>query len=469
MRKENIVSTSVVRDDSNLSTDRIDWVRGHLGEEATRLLEEDSRYFLHQCLSTPCLNAVKKLEGIYIEDFPGRRYMDFHGNNVHHIGYAHPKLVSALKAQLDDLVFSPRRYTNRFAVELAHTMVELTGGALSKCLFAPSGSDAIEIAMRLARGVTGRYKTISFLDSFHGAGFGASGLSGDTLFRDAHLGPFLPGANYVSPPRFYGGVHEHPDPEGCAKSCISEINEVFEREGDVGALVACPLVPSEYVPPQWFWKEVQQICRRFGALLVFDEIPYCLGKTGRMFGFEHYEVTPDILVTGKALGGGVVPVACVSTREEFDMLGKLAIGHYTHEKNPFLAVAALATIQIIKEKGLVEHAASLGALGLQMASQLKDNHRLVAEVRGKGLVMGIELSSDAGPQMPATAEARQVFYTALEKGLSAKTTGGTLALSPPLIIKREELQRAFDILDSSLTDVERESAASLKRESVESK
>ncbi|HTZ52105.1 MAG TPA: aspartate aminotransferase family protein [Spirochaetia bacterium] len=434
--------------DSNLGDDRADWVHDHLGTEEKGLLEEDSRWFFHQCLSTPCLNAVRRVEGIYLEDLSGRRYMDFHGNNVHHLGHAHPRLVAALKAQLDDLVFAPRRYTNRFSVELARTMASLAGGGLDKCLFAPSGSDAVEIALRIVRGATGRHKTISFVDSFHGAGFGASSISGDALFRDSLLGPPLPGAVHVRPPR-----------DGLVDASLSEIREAFEREREIAAVIACPMVPSEYIPPAWFWAEVRQLCSRFGALLVFDEIPWGLGKTGAMFSWQHYGVVPDILVTGKALGGGVVPIACVSAREELDRFGGLAIGHYTHEKNPFAAAAALATIRIIQDEGLVQRAASLGELALQMAGDLTRRHHVVSDARGKGLVLGLDLRPPAESGVQPREAAGRLFYKALRRGLSAKATDGTLALSPPLVITRQELERAFDILDESLAELDAEISA----------
>lgn len=442
------------RDDTNLSEDRTRWVEENLDSETVKWLSEDSRYFLHQSLSTPCLNVVRRLEGIYIEDLSGRRYMDFHGNNVHHIGYSHPRLIASLKKQLDQFTFSPRRYTNLAAIELARKMAEITGGHLNKCLFAPSGSDAVEIALKLARGYTGRYKTISFWDSFHGAGFGASSVGGEGMFRDNRLGPLLAGTSHVPPPYCYRCPYGKFDAQTCNRLCASAIRYVMEQERDVGAVIACPMRPAEYTPPLEFWKEVRQVCSDYGALLIFDEIPYGLGKTGRMFSFEHYDVLPDILVTGKALGGGVVPIACVSARAELDVLGDLAIGHYTHEKNPFAATAALATLKIILEEGLIENAREVGAYGLQMAMELPKRHPLIGDVRGKGLVMGIELVTDQETKNPASGEAEKIFYKALQKGLSLKTTGNILALSPPLIITKGEMERALSIVDSCLKEVE---------------
>lgn len=161
--------------DSNLSPYRKAWADKSHDEITKKLLARDQKYFLRQSLSTPCLSAIRKVEGIWIEDMSGKRYMDFHGNNVHHIGYGHPRLIEALKNQLDDLSFTPRRFTDEPAVALAAKLAELAPGNLSKMLFATGGSDAIDMALKLARKKTGRHKTISFWDSFHGAGFGEIG------------------------------------------------------------------------------------------------------------------------------------------------------------------------------------------------------------------------------------------------------------------------------------------------------
>ena len=160
--------------DTNLSPRRQAWAAAHLDEPARRWCARDAAVFLHQSVSTPCLSAIRRAEGIWIEDLQGRRYMDFHGNNVHHVGYGHPRLIEAIRRQLDELSFAPRRYTCEPAIELAEKLVEMAPGNLSKVLFAPSGSDAIEMALAYARAATGRFKTISFWDSYHGAGFGAA-------------------------------------------------------------------------------------------------------------------------------------------------------------------------------------------------------------------------------------------------------------------------------------------------------
>lgn len=157
----------------NASPRRRAWQKAHLGAAGRRLLKRDAEAFLHQAVSTPCLGAVRKAEGIWLEDVDGRRYMDFHGNNAHHIGYGHPRLKEAIRQQLDALPLAPRRFTCEPAIELAEKLAAIAPGALSRTLFTTGGSDAIEVALRIARAATGRFKTVSFWDSFHGAGFGA--------------------------------------------------------------------------------------------------------------------------------------------------------------------------------------------------------------------------------------------------------------------------------------------------------
>ena len=194
--------------ESNRSARRARWAAANLDGDARAMVDADARAFLHQSVSTPCLSAIRRAEGIWIEDLQGRRTMDFHGNNVHHIGYGHPRLIAAIKAQLDALPFSPRRYTNQVAIELAEKLGgiapgDLSPNGLSKVLFTTGGSDAIEVALKLARAQRtphgGRFKTVSFWDAFHGAGFGASSVGGEQLFHSGAIGPLLAGLVFCPP------------------------------------------------------------------------------------------------------------------------------------------------------------------------------------------------------------------------------------------------------------------------------
>jgi 4-aminobutyrate aminotransferase len=232
-------------------------------------------------------------------------------------------------------------------------------------------------------------------------------------------------------------------------ACARAMTFTLGREGDFAAVVAEPVRAVPYLPPPEFWAEVAGACRSTGTLLVFDEIPTGLSKTGRLFACEHAGVSPDILVLGKALGGGVLPIAAVLARRELDVAGELALGHYTHEKNPVLAAAALAALDVIEEEGLAERAAALGAHALARLDEIARSRRCIGEVRGLGLLIGVELIDAAGAPAPDLAES--VLYAALSRGLSLKTTmGSVLTLSPPLIIDRRDLDRALDILAESI-------------------
>ena len=450
--------------DINSTPRRAAWQHDNLDAPTRALLARDSDAFLHQSVSTPCLNGIAKAEGLWITDTAGRRYMDFHGNNVHHVGYAHPHVVAAIKAQLDALSFAPRRYACERSVELAEALgaqFRRLSGHAGRVLFTTGGSDAVEVAIKLARAATGRFKTLSFWDAFHGAGFGASSVGGESLFRGGRVGPLLPGTEHVAPFGCYRCAYGHPvdatgqpDLERCRLACAGMVRYVLEREGDVAAVVAEPARAVPYVPPPGYWQAVQDACRAHGTLLIFDEIPTGRGKTGRFFAAEHDGARPDIVVLGKALGGGILPIAACVARDDLNVAGPWAYGHYTHEKNPVTAAAALATLEVIERDGLVEQAARVGAHALERLHALKDRHPLIGDVRGRGLLLGLELVSDRVRKTPAGDAAEAVLYRALSRGLSFKTTmGNTLTLTPPLITTREQMDQAIDILDACLADV----------------
>jgi len=448
--------------DSNTSPARATWRARRTHPLENKILAEDERYFLKQSLSTPCLSAVRRAEGLWVEDVTGRRYMDFHGNNVHHIGYGHPRLIAALKKQLDELPFSPRRFTNETAIALARKLVDIAPGNLDKVLLAPGGSEAIEMALKVARAATGRHKTVSFWDSFHGAGFGAAGVGGEDTFRSGPIGPLMPGTEHVAPFACYRCPYGYPDRDGkpdldlCKMTCANFVDYVLGKEGDVAAVVAEPIRSIPYVPPPGYWRRVREACNRRGALLIFDEIPSGLGKTGRMFGCEHDGVVPDILVLGKGLGGGVLPIAAIIVQPDLNVGGEVAFGHYTHEKNPITSRAALTTIEIIEDEGLVENARRVGDHALARLQEIKRRHPIVGDVRGIGLVLGIDLVADPETKEPAADAAERVLYRCLDQGLNFKITmGSVITLTPPLITTVEDIDRAFAILEDAIAGVAR--------------
>ena len=445
--------------DINISARRQAWQKTNIDAESRALLDEDARYFLKQSLSTPCLNIMRTCEGIYIDDFQGRRYMDFHGNNVHQVGFSNPDVIAAIKNQLDELPFCTRRYTNRIAVDLAKKLAQIAPSNLNKSLFCPGGAEAVGMALKLARLATGRHKTISMWDSFHGATLDTISIGGESIFRQG-MGPLLAGTEHVPPPDEYRCVFGCSNRGGCDLVCADYVEYILEKEGDIAAVISEPIRSTPYIPRPEYWQKIRRACDRHGALLIFDEIPHSLGRTGKMFTFENFGVIPDIVVIGKGLGGGVLPLAAIIAREDLDVAAERALGHYTHEKNPVSCAAALAAIDYIEKHKLVDHARQLGRHSLKRLDAMKKNHGLIGDVRGLGLFLGIELVKDRQTRNRADDEAEAVMYAALSKGVSFKLTmGNILTLTPALTINKKEMDTALDIIEESIAEVENQKQA----------
>ncbi len=441
--------------DVNISPRRDQWQKDNIDAKSQALLDEDARYFLKQSLSTPCLNTMHTCDGVYIEDMQGRRYMDFHGNNVHQVGFANPDVIAAIKKQLDELSFCTRRYTNRVAVNLARKLAEIAPGNLNKSLFCPGGAEAVGIAIKLARIATGRHKTISMWDSFHGATLDAISIGGEAIFRQ-DMGPLLPGTEHVPPADEYRCVFGCSDRGGCDLTCANYVEYILKKEGDIAAVISEPIRSTPYIPKPEYWQRIRQACDRHGALLIFDEIPHALGRTGKMFTFENFGVTPDMVVIGKGLGGGIFPLAAIIAHEKLDVAADRALGHYTHEKSPVGCAAALATIEYIERHNLVAHARDLGKYSLDRLHEMMERHPLIGDVRGLGLFLGIELVKNRDTRERAGDEAEAVMYAALSRGLSFKTTmGNILTLTPALTITKKEMDKALNIIEACIAEIEK--------------
>ena len=433
--------------DTNHTHLRQEWKDECLDEATLHWLAEDEKYFLKQSLSTPCLNVMEKCQGASITDLQGRTYLDFHGNNVHQVGFGHPRVIEAITRQMQQLSFCTRRYTNIPAIQLAAKLVLLAPGDLGKVLFAPSGTGAMGMALKLARAATGRYKTISLWDSFHGASLDAISIGGEATFR-RFAGPLLPGTEHAPPP---DPIHcPFKCGRECNLSCADYIEYMLEKEGDVAAVIAETVRSIPYIPPVEYWQKIRAACDRHGALLILDEITQAMGRTGRMFTCEHYGIVPDMLVVGKGLGGGIFPLAALIARSELDVAGDGALGHYTHEKNPVACAAALAAIEVLEEEGVLNNVTKLGAYALERLRALEQKYAAVRDVRGLGLLLGVELQTMASGVTAAQA-AERVMYGALRRGLNFKVTMGTiLTLTPALTITPEEIDTAVSILDAEL-------------------
>ena len=434
-----------IEGDINFSEERRRWDQEISDPLTRKILDDDARYFLHQSMSTPCLDVLEHSKGSGMTTLSGRYLLDFHGNNVHQLGYGNEYVITRIQEQMETLSFSPRRYTNQPAVELAEKLASLLPGDLNRCLFAPGGTSAVGIALKLARLVTGKYKVISLYDSFHGASLDAISVGGEAVFRK-YMGPMMPGVVSIPPPTTYRGIFGHSEADQLKYADYLEY--VIEKEGDIGAFIAETVRNTDVqIPSKAYWQKVREICTKHGVLLILDEIPIALGRTGKMFAFENFGIEPDILCLGKGLGGGIIPFAAIVTRDRFNIANDVSLGHYTHEKNPLGSVAALSTIRYIEDKKLLEKVAENGSYMLDRLNRLKKQFPLIGDIRGLGFLWGIELVKDQLTKEKATEEAEKIMYDCMRNGLSFKVSkGNVLQLSPALTISREELQTALSIL-----------------------
>ncbi len=415
------------------------------------LLERDSRAFFHQTLSTPVFEVVTRAEGAYIYDGAGRRYLDLHGNGVHTVGYQHPKVLQAVRDQLDQaLSFAPRRFTNLPAVLLAEKLARIAPGDLNRVLFCPGGSEAVEMAVMMAKLVTGRWKTLSYYGAFHGAGFQAVSIGADPHFRDG-LGPMMPGALHLEMPDYYRNPWGWTDPQQIDEEYLRQVRITIENNPGIAALVTEPIFYNSTVPTAFYWQQVKALCEAHGILLIFDEIYTAFGRTGKMFACEHYDIVPDLLVVGKGFGGSILPFAGIIGRDDFNVLEHKSIGHFTHEKNPLCCAVARAVIDIVESERLVEKTAELGAYFKKGLLELQNEFEAVGQVTGLGLNLGLDLVENRVSKQRATAPAQGVMQFCMARGISFKLIqGNILNLKPALVITKDEVDYVLETLREAL-------------------
>ncbi|EHR0801237.1 aspartate aminotransferase family protein [Vibrio parahaemolyticus] len=442
-RSEGDVNTTPARQAWNASMD---------DERTQALLKRDSEVFLHQAMSTPCLDTLEAAEGIYIQDATGKKYMDFHGNNVHQLGYGHLHVIKRVQEQIAKLPFSPRRFTNETAIECAEKLTQICGGELNRVLFAPGGTSAIGMALKLARHITGSYKVVSLWDSFHGASLDAISVGGEACFRQG-MGPLMAGVERIPPAVSYRGAF--PVADGSDVHYADYLEYVIEKEGGVGAFIAEAVRNTDVqVPSKAYWKRIREICDKHNVMLIIDDIPNGMGRSGEWFTYQAYDIEPDMLCIGKGLGGGLVPIAAMVTKDKYNTAEQISMGHYTHEKSPIGCAAALATMEAIEQDGLLDKAKADSQFVREKLLEMKAKYPVIGDVRGIGMLWGIELVTDHESKARAYDEAEAVLYQCLNNGVSFKVSqGNVIQLSPPLIITREQLTEALAIFEEAIANV----------------
>jgi 4-aminobutyrate aminotransferase / (S)-3-amino-2-methylpropionate transaminase / 5-aminovalerate transaminase len=402
--------------------------------------------------------VVDRAKGCTITDVDGNDYLDFvAGIAVGSLGHLHPHYVERLKEQLDHVTFGS------FTTETRARFLELLTAALpegvSHLQLFSGGAEAVEAAFRLAKSVTGKFEFVGFWGGYHGKTAGVIGLLGGR--HRYHQGPFPPGMHLTPYASCYRCPWKLRYPS-CGLACAEHLRNVIKNDtqNEVAAIVVEPIqgTAGNVVPPDEFIHAVRDIADEFDALLIADEILTGFGRTGTMWACEQFELKPDILTIGKGMGGGfpMSGVAASLDRMSAPPFGEPSGSSSSYGGNPLAAAAGLAVIETLRDEKLVENSARVGALMLDALEALKEKYRFIGDVRGRGLLIGVELVADRDSKEPLGSDVtRALFHEALERGLVTMSYSHVMRINPPLIITEDEARRGVDILDQAFAAIAR--------------
>ena len=409
-------------------------------------------------LLAPCLAQdwpnlpTDRLEGIYVYGHDGRRYLDFlSGFGACNVGHNHPRVVDAARVQMERMAHAPVGViAHEPLLRLAWELGQITPGNADMFFFGNSGAEAVEGALKLARYVTGRPAIIAFLGGFHGRTLGATAATTSRVeYRTGH-GPFVPDVYFA---RFaYPYRSSAPDAEACAHEALEDIERLFEHivaPEDVAALLVEPILGEGgyVIPPQGWLAALREICDRHGILLIFDEVQTGFGRTGEWFAAQAFGVEPDVVCLAKAIANGFPLGATAARRELMSQWGPSSHGT-TYGGNPISCAAALATLEVIRDENLLENARIQGEYILAALDELQAESAIVGDVRGVGLMIGVEFVRSAADKTPNAEAVRRILRRALSGGLLLYPCGHwaqTIRLVPPLTITRKQVDEGLAI------------------------
>ena len=435
--------------------------RREVGLRSREIVAREQRYVAPGTQSFALYSglAMARGEGCTLIDADGNEYLDFiAGIGIGSVGHCHPHYVEALKRQVERLTFGS--FTTDVRARFLELLATLTPDGLRRIQLFSGGAEAVEAALRLAKSVTGKHEVLGFWGGFHGKTGGVLGLLGSDFKHG--LGPFLPG-QYVSP---YADCYRCPlklrYPE-CGIACAEYLRDVirYQTGGAVCAIIVEPIqgTAGNVVPPSGFLRAVAAIAKEHGALLLVDEMLTGFGRTGTMWGADHDGVVPDVMTVGKGMGGGFPLSGVIST----DALtghapwSNPSASSSSYGGNPLAAAAGLASLEILIKEELVRNAERVGKVMLARLEALKEKYRCVGEVRGKGLMLGLELVRDQRTKEPLSKNVTRALYQeCLRRGLLAMTYAPSVRINPPLIIREEAALAGLAILDEALGAVVRE-------------
>ena len=400
--------------------------------------------------------SVDSGSGSELLDVDGNRFLDFvAGISVAALGYAHPRYLAEFGAQLAKIHVGS--FTTEARLKALTLLAEMLPKELNKVQLFSGGAEAVESALRLARAHTGKFEVLSFWGGFHGKTSGALAQMGSDFKHG--LGPMAPGAHltpYADCARCPFKL-QHPS---CGLLCVEFARDKLKKEttGKLAAVLVEPMqgTAGNIVPPPDFLRAVQDVARENDALLIADEMITGFARTGRRFGIEHSGIQPDIMTLGKGMGGGY-PATAVATRVEIanaQPWSKPSFSSSSYGGNPLAAAAIASSVGIIRDEGLVERAASVGARLKVGLSSLAERHPSMANVRGEGLFLGFDLVKPGTREFWSSAECRKLFDATLRRGLVTMAYAPRVRINPPLILTDAEADEALSVLDESLTEVE---------------
>ncbi|MCX7681643.1 MAG: acetyl ornithine aminotransferase family protein [Anaerolineae bacterium] len=405
--------------------------------------------------------VVRRAAGCVVEDVDGHHFLDFAaGIGVCSTGHCHPRVVQAIQEQATRLLhICGADFYEPMYIELAHRLSRLAPGkGPHRVLLLNSGAEAVEAALKLARYHTRRPYVIAFLGAFHGRTMGAISLTASKPTYRRGFGPLVPGIVHVPYAYCYRCAYNLSYPS-CELACVDYIEEaLFARSippDEVAAVFVEPIQGEGgyIVPPAGWFPKLRALCDRHGILLVDDEVQAGIGRTGKMFAIEHWNVAPDILCAAKALASGM-PLSAMIARDEVMSWPYGAHGS-TYGGNPVCCAAAQATLDVLEEEHLMENAARMGEYLLSRLRALAEQSRLIGDVRGMGLMIGVELVRDKETKEMASEEAQEVVQACFRRGLLLLPCGpNSIRFSPPLIITEAEADRACEIFAAALAEVE---------------
>lgn len=431
------------------------------GPKAKSLIERDQKALSPSLTRTSLLVGVET-EGVCVKDIDGNIFLDFgSGIAVSNVGHRHPEVVRAIKDQVDkcDHVNSCDYFTVP-QVELAQELFKVTPGNFKKRIFfTNSGTEAVECAIKVAKWHSKRYYFIGFIGAFHGRTIGSLTFTTTGISPRRYYSPMMPGVVHVPYAYCYRCQFKQSYPD-CGLYCLDYLEDVvFKKivnpEETAGILVEPIQGAGGYIiPPNEFLPRLTKICRENGIALIDDEVQTGFGRTGKMWACEHWNVEPEIICMSKAMAAGLPCGACV-TKDE--MMNWTPSSHEnTLGGNPIVMSAALAVLEIIRKERLMENATKLGEYIIKRFKEMQKNHQIIGDVRGKGLMIGIELVKDKRTKKPAKSERDDLILESFKKGILLLGAGeSSLRLAPPLTINQQQIDIGLELIEESLTTIER--------------